>query len=364
MKSLIFLMPVLYLMGNGYLFYKVWPLVHTLPLWGKIACSILYWLMPFVLIATMALRSMPIPYWLMSTLHHVGSMWMVFLLYMVLLLILFDILSLFISLPKPSVLYAFIGTMVLFLYGYINYRTPHIEKISIALDEKAPLSQPLRIVAISDVHLGYGTGVSQLRTYVRQINEQHPDIILIMGDLIDNSTVPLYQAPFKEALSTLCAPMGIYMVPGNHEYISGIGECRRFLGNTPIHLLCDSVATLPNGVQIVGRDDRSNRHRKSLEELLAQTHDTLPVILLDHQPYGLAHADSLRVDLQLSGHTHHGQIWPLSLLVENMYEQSHGYRKWTHSHIWVSSGLSLWGPPLRIGTDSDFAVIDLLLSTK
>ena len=89
-----------------------------------------------------------------------------------------------------------------------------------------------------------------------------------------------------------------------------------------------------------------------------------PVILLDHQPYEVAHKDSLGVDVQFSGHTHRGQVWPMSQLVDSMYEQSHGYRKWTHSHIWVSSGLSLWGPPLRIGTDSDFAVIDLLLSTK
>lgn len=353
------LLPVLYLLGNGYLFWKIWSILHSLPLWGKVTCSILFWLMPFVLFGTMALRSMPMSYWFMSTLHNIGSLWMVFLLYMVLLLLLFDVLKQFLPFIKSPILYAFTITMTLFLYGYINYRIPRIEKINIVLDKTSNRSQPLRILAISDVHLGYGTGVAQLQTYISKINEQQPDIILIMGDLIDNSIVPLHQAPFKETLSTLHAPMGIYMVPGNHEYISGIGECKRFLADTPIRLLCDSIVTLPNGVQIVGRDDRSNRQRKTLEQLLVQTNDIHPVIVLDHQPYELSHTNSLGVDLQLCGHTHHGQIWPLSLLVESMYEQSHGYHKWSNSHIWVSSGLSLWGPPLRIGTHSDIAVIDL-----
>ena len=84
-----------------------------------------------------------------------------------------------------------------------------------------------------------------------------------------------------------------------------------------------------------------------------------PVIVLDHQPYELAKTDSLGVDLQISGHTHRGQIWPLTKITDLLFEQSHGYRKWSHSHIWVSCGLSLWGPPFRIGTDSDIAVIDL-----
>jgi predicted MPP superfamily phosphohydrolase len=81
--------------------------------------------------------------------------------------------------------------------------------------------------------------------------------------------------------------------------------------------------------------------------------------VLDHQPYHLAQADSLQVDLMICGHTHRGQVFPLNLMVDRMYEQSHGYRQWQHAHIWVSSGLSLWGPPFRIGTYSDLAVIEI-----
>jgi predicted MPP superfamily phosphohydrolase len=92
---------------------------------------------------------------------------------------------------------------------------------------------------------------------------------------------------------------------------------------------------------------------------LAEVNAEQPIIVVDHQPYNLHKSDSLKVDLHLSGHTHRGQVWPASLLTDKMYEQSYGYRKWNHSHIFVSSGLSLWGPPFRIGTNSDLAVINL-----
>jgi predicted MPP superfamily phosphohydrolase len=80
---------------------------------------------------------------------------------------------------------------------------------------------------------------------------------------------------------------------------------------------------------------------------------------LDHQPYHLQQTDSLGLELQLSGHTHHGQVWPMSLLTDRLYEQSHGHRRWSNSHIYVSSGLSLWGPPFRIGTRGELVIIRL-----
>ena len=149
------------------------------------------------------------------------------------------------------------------------------------------------------------------------------------------------------------------MVMGNHEFISGTEAVERFIGTTNIHLLRDSVATLPSGLQIVGREDRTNRQRQALEQLLTECDNTRPIVLLDHQPYNVAGSDSLKVDLQFSGHTHRGQIFPLNLLTDCIYEQSHDYRKWSYSHIIVSCGLSLWGPPFRIGTSSDMYVITL-----
>lgn len=96
-----------------------------------------------------------------------------------------------------------------------------------------------------------------------------------------------------------------------------------------------------------------------LSDIVAKVDSTKPMIMLDHQPYQVAKKDSLGVDVQVSGHTHRGQVFPMNKLVDSMYEQSYGYRKWSHSHVYVSSGLSLWGPPFRIGTSSDIAVFEL-----
>ena len=352
------ILPLIYLAGNGYLFIRTWQAMNSFPLWVKVVVSVLFWTVAFALFASVGLRDASVPDTILRWMFRLGSVWMVFLLYVVMLLVVFDMAGIFVPALKPSLLYALPLTLCILAYGYINYRNPKIEHLDINLEKEYDCS-PLRIVAVSDVHLGYGTGVSSLKKYVELINSQNPDLILIAGDLIDNSVKPLLQEPFAEALSTLKAPMGIYMVPGNHEYISGIEASADFLKDTPVRLLRDSMVTLPGGMQIVGRDDRSNRSRKPLEELMEMADRNRPVIVLDHQPYELSKTDSLGVDLQISGHTHRGQIWPLTKITDLLFEQSHGYRKWSHSHIWVSCGLSLWGPPFRIGTDSDIAVIDL-----
>ena len=145
------------------------------------------------------------------------------------------------------------------------------------------------------------------------INAQKPDLILIGGDLIDNSVVPLYEEKMMEELAELKAPLGIYMVPGNHEYISGIRKSMQFINETPIRLLRDEIVTLPGGIQIIGRDDRSNTSRLSLQELAKNMDPAKPVILLDHQPYDLSDTEKAGIDLQFSGHTHRGQVWPIDL---------------------------------------------------
>lgn len=356
MKIIFMMLPLVYLAGNGYLFLRVWQAMSTVPVWCKVIVCILFWFAAFSLFAAIGLRDAQVPDVLLKWMSHVGSVWMAFLLYMVMLLVLFDVVGIFIPIFKPSLLYALPVTLCILCYGYVNYKHPKVEHIDISLEKNHDFS-PIRIVAISDVHLGHGTGVSALKGYVELINSHNPDLILIAGDLIDNSVQPLLHEPYAEVLSSLKAPMGIYMVPGNHEYISGIDACAEFLAGTPVRMLRDSVVMLPGGLQLIGRDDFSNRERKSLEELLAAVDMNSMTILLDHQPYGLKESDSLGVDLQVSGHTHHGQLWPLSWITDILFEQSHGYRKWSHSHIYVSSGLSLWGPPFRIGTSSDMAVI-------
>lgn len=358
MHYMMILLPLVYLAGNGYVFWRLLPLLSGLPAWGKVTCSIAFWLVAFMLVAMILLRDVAFPQWLGRTLFAVGSTWMVAVLYMVMFLIVADIVKLFIPLFNHGFVCALCATIVLLIYGCINYLNPLIERLDIKLD-KPMKCDSVKIVAVSDIHLGLGTGKDAARRYVEMINAERPDVVVIAGDLIDNNVAPVVANHLEEELNAIKAPMGVYLVPGNHEYISGIEECDQFLKKTQIKFLKDSVVELPCGVQIVGRDDRMNKRRKPVAHIMEQADRSKPIVMLDHQPYEVAKKDSLGVDVQISGHTHRGQVWPLSVLVDNMYEQSHGYRKWPHSHVYVSSGLSLWGPPFRIGTNSDMAVITL-----
>ena len=227
---------------------------------------------------------------------------------MALFLLLFDILKLFKVVCKYRFYLSLVFTLGLLGYGVYNYHHPETNVVSILTNKRyEDTPQAIKIVAISDVHLGNGTGKAALKKYVEMINAQHPDLILISGDLIDNSVVPLYTENMADELANLKAPMGIYMVLGNHEYISGIDESIRYIKSTKIQLLRDSVVTLPNGIQLIGRDDRHNRKRRSLQELMVNIDKSKPIILLDHQPFDLEETKAADIDLQFSGHTHHGQ---------------------------------------------------------
>lgn len=370
-----------YLSGNIYIFVKCFKYLSKL-LQGcgratsvgiKVLFCTLFAVAASSLFIALFARNVQLPQWMASGMYNVGSIWLVFTLYMVMALLVVDLLKWFIPfLGRSGTPAALGGVVLLLIVGYFNYLNLKVERIT--LDFSSRTTSTLRIVAVSDVHLGYATGKKALQKYVRKINSLHPDVVLIGGDLIDNSVTPVVGERMWEELEQLEAPYGIYMVPGNHEYISGIDSVMEFVSRTSIVMLRDSAAVLPGGVVIVGRDDRSNRGRKSLAELKLEADSLarLPQmllsgapegvkILLEHQPYEIEAKDSLGFDLQFYGHTHRGQVWPMSLLVDKMYLQSHGYRKWTNSHVIVSSGLSLWGPPFRIGTNSDLWVIDLKL---
>lgn len=358
MKIMFFAILVAYLGGNAYIFVRSLQALASVPLMAKILFSVLFGIASLSLVVAMVMRGVAVPSMLIKTMYCIGSAWLVFTLYMVMALLCVDVIRLFV----PSFCFGFwlalVVTLCVLGYGYYNYRHPRVNELEVSL-ENSMSCDTLRIVAVSDIHLGYATGKSRLKEYVELINSQNPDLIFIIGDLIDNNVRPLYEEQMAEELSQLKASQGIYMVPGNHEYISGITAVEEFVKQTPITLLRDTVVTLPCGLQIVGRDDRFNLRRRPLADIMTLVDKAKPTIMLDHQPYDVAKKDSLAVDVQLSGHTHHGQVFPMNLLTDCMYEQSHGYRRWQHSHVYVSSGLSLWGPPFRIGTYSELLLLTI-----
>ena len=261
-------------------------------------------------------------------------------------------------------LWVLIGSSVLIFVAMLvgNYKFNHPAVVDMQVEVNKPTqNKTLKIVAVSDLHLGVSIDKKKLKEYVKLINAQQPDIVLMAGDISDRATQPLIEQHMEEELRQIKAPLGVYAISGNHEYYSenpySTGE---FLQNKcGITLLRDSVALVNNSFYVVGRDDKTNPKRRSLAEVLAGLDHSKPIILLDHQPFHLEEAQHNGVDLQISGHTHDGQIFPGNLIVKKMYEVGSGYKKKGNTHYYVSSGLGLWGPQYRIGTQSELGVITM-----
>jgi len=216
---------------------------------------------------------------------------------------------------------------------------------------------------LSDLHLGYHNTLSDLARWVDLVNAERPDFILIAGDIIDVSVRPLLEENMAAEFRRLQAP--VYACLGNHEYYSGEPRAEQFYRDAHINLLIDSAAVIDSTLVIIGRDDRTNVRRKSLAQLtenLKSQRSNLKsayTILLDHQPYHLEQAERAGVDFQLSGHTHRGQVWPVSWITDALYECSWGSHRRGRTQYYVSSGMGIWGGKFRIGTQSEYVVATL-----
>ena len=198
------------------------------------------------------------------------------------------------------------------------------------------------------------------------INKYHPDIILIAGDIIDNNINDFTYAHI-DALKKLYAPLGVYAVIGNHDYYSAdAAALKSLIEKTNIKVLLDNVTYIQEkGIYIIGRD--SLRHtndngskRQNIVSLYNNIEDkSKPVIILDHVPKGLDDGRKINADIQISGHTHDGQTFPLNLIIKILTFLPHGMINDNGFYYFVSSGLGLWGPPVRVGTDSEILIINV-----
>ena len=298
------------------------------------------------------------PLWLARTCYEVGNTSVFVLLYLVLLFLLMDLGRLLHIVPK-TVLYANWYTVAavtvlmvaVFAAGYANYM--HKARHRVALPTAKTAAKGVKLVMMSDLHLGYHNNRKELARWVDMVNAERPDIVLLAGDVVDGSLRPLREEDMAAELRRIEAP--VYACLGNHEYYAGIDGSLAFYREAGITLLRDSAATV-DGITIVGRDDRSNRRRKSIGALMRGVDTSRYVILLDHQPYHLEQAERSGVDFQLSGHTHHGQTWPISWITESVYEDAYGPWRRGGTRYYVSSGMGIWGAKFRIGTCSEYVV--------
>jgi len=359
MPVFFFLLLVSYILGNIYIFVRGFQALEHFPLVYRVIFSIIYLTGSFLFLLIMVFRdSKHIPASLGHVLYQVGSGWLIFVLYMVVFLACTDLIKVFNHSFQYGFHIALLLTCSLLLYGYLNFQHTFKQVINISVNKPLLDGDRLKIVAISDLHLGFGSNINRLRKDIDRINAENPDLILIAGDLIDNSIVPVVEQRMDKELNRLHARLGVYMAPGNHEYISGFTACRDFLRSTSIQLLRDSMVTLPCGLQIIGRDDYSNRNRLPASNWANLAVASKPTVILDHQPQHLDEALQIRADLQISGHTHNGQVIPIKFLTDYLFELSYGYQKKDQTHYYVTSGLALWGPPLRIGSQCEMVVFE------
>ncbi|OQB30411.1 MAG: putative metallophosphoesterase [Bacteroidetes bacterium ADurb.Bin174] len=309
-----------------------------------------------------------LPLSLAQLLSFLGYSYFIFIVYLFFAFLLVDIVLLVnkmiyfiphVSLFK-AVAFGVVIAGVFIAMGIGNYHFNHPKIVQLKIEANKPKQQKsIKIVAVSDLHLGFSNGKKYAQKYVELINEQEPDLVLIAGDMVDRTVKSLLQQSIQEDLKMIQSKDGVYAVLGNHEYFGeGIEQVQQFFEISSIHLLKDENIPIQEDFYIIGRDDRINHNRASLADLMEPLDRTKPVILLDHQPYNLEETINCQIDLQLSGHTHNGQFFPINWFVKKMYENSYGYLKKNNTHIYVTSGLGIWGPQYRIGTQSELVVIE------
>ena len=351
---------VLPLFALVYVAWHVWTILPLTALWKTlvIVLGVGCFLMLFLSFAR-KFDDLPLPLAQLS--YEVATSSILVLLYLVILFLVLDLGRLVHLVPKSLLYhnwYASVGIFVLlfgvFLYGNLHY----YNKVRVPLELKSskPLPKEYKVVMASDLHLGYHNPRKELARWVDMINAEKPDFILIAGDIIDGSMRPLIEEKMAEEFHRLKAP--VYACLGNHEFYAGQPEAKQFYKEAGIHLLIDDSAVVDSSIVIIGRDDRTNMRRKPVKDLMPDAKSRFTIVL-DHQPYNLDRAEAAGVDFQLSGHTHRGQVWPISWITDRIYECSWGSCQRGDTQFYISSGIGIWGGKYRIGTQSEYVVATL-----
>jgi hypothetical protein len=361
----------LYALINSYVFIRGWQALSYLPFLKPFFIIIfLLFSLSYIFVKIFAGK---LPAFVHDPLLWIGSFWFAFLLYFVLILFLIDLTRLIdnfisflpVSLSEPTdlmKLYLGTGVTVLVLLitatGFINRTNFKVKTLELTLQKRNSTLTELNIVMFSDLHLSPINDEAFLNKIVGKVNSLNSDIILLPGDIVDDKAEILKRNGIGPGLQNLKSKYGVFSCTGNHEFINGVEGSVNFAKEFGITVLRDGFIKIENLFYIIGREDVSKGNftkekRKQLKDIVSEINDNLPLILLDHTPVRLNEAVENGIDLQLSGHTHNGQMFPLNFITNLIYKVSWGYLKKGETQFYVSSGVGSWGPPVKLASDAE-----------
>jgi len=311
---------------------------------------------------------------------YAGSHWMGIYIYLLMFFVAADLVVLLgctlkmIPNPIPQSVRFYAGLAVILLavgmVVYGRYNAGQIKFVSYDIQTKKTLPTEIKIVLISDLHLGAVNSEKNLSKIVRGINSLEPDIVCISGDIFNNN-IDALQTPSETMalLKSVTAKYGVYACLGNHDGGKTFREMTRFLEQSNIKLLNDEYVTIDDRLVLTGRVDSrpiggfDRLKRKNFADINVPTNTDLPVVVMDHNPSNIGQYGN-GIDLILSGHTHRGQVFPANLVTKAMYVVHYGrYQKDNNSpHVIVTSGAGIWGMPMRIGSNNE--IVTVLLRGK
>lgn len=378
----------LYVAVNGYLLARAFSmLAGTGVLRGGVSALILFFAAAFPLGRILSAR---VPVQITDVLTTIGSLYFAPMIYAFFLTMAMDILRVFnkhfvlTPLPPPftvsgrihAVFFVAFASLAISFLGALNAKFPTVVRHQVEwtrqADDDPSSPQTYKIAIVSDIHLGRLVSNRHLRKLTEIVNRENPDLVLLPGDTVDD-TAWLFdrdkRSQAQELFRSLKPRLGVWAITGNHEYYAGIDEIAPFWREVGISLLRDEGVVLDGELLLIGREDRTiiqtGGNRRTIAEILYEAGQTpgeagaLPVVLMDHQPFHLEEAADAGIALQLSGHTHRGQLFPFNFLVTALYECHYGLYKKGRTHYYISSGAGTWGPPIRTSGRPEIAMISL-----
>lgn len=265
------------------------------------------------------------------------------------------------------------------VYGVIHYHNITVTDYDVDIEKATQAGGSMKIVLVADTHLGYSVGEDMMRQMVDEINAQKPDLVVFAGDIVDNDYFAMTDPDrIAETLAGIRSKYGVYGCYGNHDveenlvggFTISVGKKARvqsevdeFAEKAGITILQDEKAVVAGDITLIGRCDatktNSDSPRASIDALTSDVDLSRPVICIDHQPSELQEKADAGVDLDLCGHTHDGQVFPGNLTIDLFWDNAYGLLKVDDMYSIVTSGVGVWGPAMRVGTDGEIAVVNV-----